>query len=150
LNFVLDASVAVAWCMEDEGGPYVMEVLESLRGSEAVVAHHWSLEVTNALLSAERRGRIDRTGVTRFFTLLLALPIAVDPVGRAIAFQETQRLARAHGLTSYDAAYLELALRTGVPLATLDGRLREAAAAEGVALHLAGWATSEVTPPPSR
>lgn len=136
MNFVLDASLAVAWALEDEGGDYVMDVLDSLRGSEAVVAHHWTLEVTNALLSAERRGRIDGAGATRFSNLLLALPIAVDPVGRAIAFAETQRLARSNALTTYDAAYLELALRTGVPLATIDEPLRAAAGAEGVKLYL--------------
>jgi predicted nucleic acid-binding protein len=136
MNFVLDASVAVAWALEDEGGDYVMDVLESLRGSEAVVAHHWTLEVTNALLAAERRGRIDAPAVTRFFNLLLVLPIAVDPVGRTTAFAETQRLARKNVLSTYDAAYLELALRTGAPLATLDEPLRAAAEAEGVGAYL--------------
>lgn len=136
MNFVLDASVAVAWALEDEGGDWAMDVLESLRTSEAVVAHHWTLEVSNALLAAEHRRRIDGAGVTRFFNLLLVLPIAVDPVARSTAFAETQRLARAHALSTYDAAYLELALRRGVPLATLDAPLRAAADAEGVQIYL--------------
>jgi predicted nucleic acid-binding protein len=136
MNFVLDASVALAWCFEDEENEPALTVLDSLRESEAVVAHHWTLEVANGLLSAERRGRIDGDGATRFSRLLLALPIAVDPVARGTALTETRRLARAHGLTSYDAAYLELAIRVGVPLATVDEALRAAARAEGVTLVL--------------
>ena len=134
MNFVLDASVALAWCFEDEQSEPAMAVLDSLRESEAVVAHHWTLEMANGLLSAERRGRLDGDGATRFSRLLLALPIAVDPVARGTALTETRRLARSHQLTSYDAAYLELAIRLGVPLATLDEPLRAAARAEGVAL----------------
>ena len=136
MNFVLDASVALAWCFEDESAEPALVVLDSLRQSEAVVAHHWTLEMANGLLSAERRGRIDGDGATRFSRLLLALPIAVDPVARGTALTETRRLARTHRLTSYDAAYLELAIRLGVPLATLDEELRRAARVEGVALVL--------------
>ena len=136
MNFVLDATVALSWCFEDEQSEPALTVLDSLRESEAVVAHHWTLEMANGLLSAERRGRIDGDGATRFSRLLLALPIAVDPVARGTALKETRRLARTHRLTSYDAAYLELAIRLGVPLATLDDRLRAAAKQEGVALLL--------------
>jgi predicted nucleic acid-binding protein len=136
VNFVLDATVALSWCFEDEQSEPALTVLDSLRESEAVVAHHWTLEMANGLLSAERRGRIDGDGATRFSRLLLALPIAVDPVARGTALTETRRLARTHRLTSYDAAYLELAIRLGVPLATLDDRLRAAAKQEGVALLL--------------
>jgi predicted nucleic acid-binding protein len=85
---------------------------------------------------AERRRRIDGDGATRFSRLLLALPIAVDPVTRGTALTETRRLARTHGLTSYAAAYLELAIRLGVPLATLDEKLSAAARNEGVTLAL--------------
>ena len=136
MNFVLDSSVALSWCFEDEAAEPALVVLDSLRQSEAVVAHHWTLEMANGLLSAERRGRIDGDGATRFSRLLLALPIAVDPVARGTALTETRRLARTHRLTSYDAAYLELAIRLGVPLATLDEELRRAARVEGVALVL--------------
>ena len=134
MNFVLDASVALAWCFEDESLEPALAVLDALRDSEAVVAHHWTLETANGLLTAERRGRIDGDGATRFSRLLLALPIAVDPVARGTALTETRRLARTHGLTSYDAAYLELALRLAIPLATLDEKLQAAARAEGVRL----------------
>lgn len=132
MNFVLDASVTLAWCFEDEGGAYAEAVLGALRTSEAVAASVWPLEVANGLAVAERRGRLDPAGAARFMELLLALPIAVDPVARSRSLGATHALARARGLSAYDGAYLELALRQGVPLATLDARLREAAAAEGV------------------
>jgi predicted nucleic acid-binding protein len=138
LNFVVDASVALAWCFEDEGGDYALGVLEKLLTSEAVVASHWTLEVSNALLSAERNKRIDAQSASRFSGLLLTLPIAVDPTARARALTETRRLARTHKLTSYDAAYLELAMRLGVPLATLDKPLKTAAIKEGVPLLAVG------------
>lgn len=134
MSFVLDASVALAWCFEDEGGEYAAEVLEALLDGEAFVASHWPLEVANGLLTAERRGRIGARDATRVGRLLLALPIAVDPVERGRALGETSRLARSRDLTSYDAAYLELALRRGLPLATLDEELRNAARAEGAGL----------------
>jgi predicted nucleic acid-binding protein len=85
-------------------------------------------------LTAERKGRIAAQRAIRFTRLLLDLPIAVDPLARRAALVDTRRLARAHGLTSYDGAYLELAIRLGVPLATLDEPLRAAARAEGVEL----------------
>ena len=134
MNLVLDASMALAWCFEDEGGDYALQVLDSLRTEEAVVPTLWMLEVSNGLLVAERRDRIDSATVTKFTRLLLSLPVAVDPAERGRAFGETRRLARAHGLTLYDAAYLELGVRMGVPLATLDGALAAAAETEGVPL----------------
>jgi predicted nucleic acid-binding protein len=134
VNFVLDASVTLAWCFEDEGGEYAERVLGALRTSEAVAASIWPLEVANGLAVAERRGRLDAGVAAQFMELVLALPIAVDPSSRASGLRAAHRLARARGLSAYDAAYLELALRQGIPLATLDARLREAAAAEGVQL----------------
>lgn len=132
LNFVLDASVALAWCFEDEGGDYVDQVLDALRSDEAVVASHWELEVANGLLVAERRGRIESDEVPRVAKLILALPIVIDPTSRRRTLTAVHRLARTHGLSSYDAAYLELAVRHGIPIASLDGPLRAAADAEGV------------------
>lgn len=132
MNFVLDASVALSWCFEDERSEDALRVLESLRSSEAVTASLWPLEVANGLLTAQRRGRLEPARATRLGRMLLSLPIVVDPVARGRAFAATTALARAHGLTSYDAAYLELAVRLGLPLATLDGPLADAARAEGV------------------
>jgi predicted nucleic acid-binding protein len=134
VNFVLDASVTLAWCFDDEGSAYAVQVLETLRSSEAVVASLWPLEVANGLLVAERRGRIDDAGSAGFMELLLALPIAMDAGTRSRTLRSAHGVGRARALSAYDAAYLELALRRGVPLATLDGRLREAAEAEGVPL----------------
>lgn len=105
-----------------------------MRSHDALVASHWGLEVTNGLLVAERRGRIEAGDAARAVALLLALPIAVDPVARRRAFESVHRLGRTHGLSAYDAAYLEVAVRHGVPIATLDTELRAAAAAEGVPL----------------
>ena len=134
MNLVLDASVALSWCFEDEGGEYALQVLDSLRTDEAVVPTLWTLEVSNGLMVAERRGRIGAATATRFTRLLLSLPIAVDPAERDRAFGEIRHLARTHGLTSYDAAYLEVSVRLGVPLATLDAALASAAETEGVPL----------------
>ncbi|HUH13848.1 MAG TPA: type II toxin-antitoxin system VapC family toxin [Longimicrobiales bacterium] len=133
MNFVLDASVALAWCFEDEGGDYADGVLDALRTSEAIAASLWPLEVANGLLTAERRGRVEAGEAASFGRLLLALPIVIDPVARSRAFEATRAAARTHALSAYDAAYLELAVRLGVPLATLDERLGRAAEAEGVA-----------------
>lgn len=137
MNFVLDASVVLAWAFEDAGDGYAVRVLEELRASEAVAASLWPLEVTNGLLTAERRGRIQAPDARRFLNLLLSLPVVVDPVARRRAFEGVHALARTHGLTSYDAAYLELAVRYGLPLATLDERLREAAGEEGLSIFAA-------------
>ncbi len=134
MNLVLDASVALSWCFEDEGSEYALQVLHALRTLEAVVPTLWTLEVTNGLLVAERRSRIDSATATKFTRFLLSLPLAMDPAERRRAFGETRRLAQAYSLTSYDAAYLELGGRLGVPLATLDRRLAAAAEAEGVLL----------------
>lgn len=132
MSFVLDASVTLAWAFEDEGGEYATAVLEALPRTEAVAALHWGLEVTNGLAVAERRKRIDAPAAARFIQQLLALPVAVDPMSRSRVFDSVYRLSRTHGLSSYDAAYLELASRVGWPLASLDGPLLEAAEREGV------------------
>lgn len=135
MNFVLDASVTVAWAFDDERDDYALTVLDALTTSEAVAASIWPLEVANALVTAERRGRIGAAEATRFARLVLQLPVVVEPVERSRAFDTTRQLARRHGLSVYDAAYLDLALTRGVPLATLDGPLRRAAAADGVEVY---------------
>ena len=132
MSFVLDASVALSWCFEDEGGDYVLEVLEALRGSEAIVPALWTLEVSHGLLVAERRGRLEPQAADRFIPMLLALPIAVEPGSRSAAFGDIRRLARTHRLSAYDAAYLELSVRLALPLATTDAPLGAAAEGEGV------------------
>jgi predicted nucleic acid-binding protein len=132
-EFVLDCSVAVAWFFEDETDAYAEAVQDSLATASAVVPALWPLEVGNALLVGERRRRTTEAKVTTFLTLLQALPIAVDDETTTRAWQETLQLARAQNLSLYDATYLELALRRGLPLASLDSKLKAAAAAVGVA-----------------
>ncbi len=133
-RFVLDCSAAMAWCFEDESDGYADAVLDGLVKGTAVVPSHWPLEVANVLLVAERRGRLKEADSTRFLELLGALPIEVDSETHARAIGAILSLGREHGLSSYDAAYLELAMRESVPLASLDQPLRLAAEGSGVSL----------------
>lgn len=130
--FVVDASVATAWVFEDETTPYTEAVLDALAQGKAVVPSVWPLEVGNALVVAERRGRLKEADTVRFLELLRQLPIVVEtePLERLLG--EVVRLAREQALSTYDAAYLDLAMRLGVPLATEDEKLRTAASRCGV------------------
>jgi len=130
-GFVLDASVAVAWLFDDESDPQAEIVLTRLKNEQALVPQHWMLEVRNSLLMGERRGRIRASEVDERLDSLIALPLRSDSEPDLdVAFA----LARAHRLSIYDAIYLELAKRTGLALATLDDRLKQAALSEGLAL----------------
>ena len=133
-GFVLDCSVTMAWCFDDEATPYTDGVRDSLAEMRAVVPALWPLEVANATIVGERRKRLDEARSRRFLTLLEALPIVLDEETGKRAFADTIHLARTHQLSAYDAAYLELAIRRGLPLACLDGKLKAAAAAAGVVL----------------
>jgi len=133
-GLVLDASVAMTWCFPDENSPYAERVLDSLQTHAAFVPGLWAIEVANAVLSGERRKRLQEFEAARFFALLNALSITVDPQTGERASTDTLALARRHGLTIYDATYLELAIREGLALATLDEALRKAAQASGVPL----------------
>lgn len=126
-GLVLDCSVVLAWCFEDESSRYADRVLAHLETGEAHVPTIWPLEVANALLVAERRKRLAEADAGRFVSLLEGLPIAVDSDTPNQAFGPTMRLARSAGLSAYDAAYLELAMRRGLPIATLDAKLKKAA-----------------------
>src|ERR1700691_627470 len=132
-NFVLDASVPLAWCFEDERAALperVLDVLES--GTEMLTPSIWPLEVANAMLMAERRKRITNAQATAFLQRISKLPILVEPIPSSRAFNHILPVARQHQLTEYDAAYLELALREALPLATLDAKLRRAARSAGL------------------
>ncbi|HTU22754.1 MAG TPA: type II toxin-antitoxin system VapC family toxin [Gemmataceae bacterium] len=131
-RFVLDGSVTLVWAFEDETDPYAEAVADSLADVPAIVPALWRLELANALLVGERRSRITEAKVSQFLTLLQSLPISVDDETALRAWPDTLPLARLHDLTVYDAAYLELAVRLGLPLASLDTHLKEAAAAAGV------------------
>jgi len=133
-DFVLDCSVTMAWCFDDEATAYTDGVRDCLADKRAVVPTIWPLEAANATLMGERRKRLDEARSQRFFVLLTALPIVVDDETSNRAFGEIVHLARTHQLSAYDSAYLELAIRRGLPLACNDGKLKNAAVAAGVAL----------------
>jgi predicted nucleic acid-binding protein len=130
MPFVVDASVTAAWILPDEAHPMADECQEGLAVDHAIVPAIWWFEVRNLLLMSERRGRLDRNASSRALELLSTYPIVQDQLPDEVALLD---LARKHSLTSYDAAYLELAIRTKAPLSTLDKRLAMAAASENVA-----------------
>ncbi len=132
-NFVLDASVAVAWCFNDESTTGALALLDRLRTGSGHVPALWELEIGNILLGAERRKRITRARSVEFVGLLGELDIRVDSDLPGRAFQNMLPLARERGLTTNDATYLELAMRLGLPLATKDKALLRAATALRVA-----------------
>jgi len=132
VSFVLDASVALAWALPDEGGDDVQSLFERLVREGAIVPSLWKLEIGNTLLMAERRGRISGAFRAAAMTDLALLPISIDAHTAANAWRGTMDLAAQHRLSAYDAAYLELALREAIPLATFDAALSRAAVAAGV------------------
>jgi predicted nucleic acid-binding protein len=132
--FVVDASVALAWCFDDEASGTADEVLDRLEHDEAIAPAMWPLEVANGLRTAERRGRLDLADVARVRDLLQSLPIEVEVVDLRLALGEVAEIARSLELTAYDAAYLALAARRGLALASVDDRLRRAATTAGVPL----------------
>jgi predicted nucleic acid-binding protein len=134
-QFVLDASITVAWCFEDETTPLSERVLDLLSaGSEAFVPALWPLEVANALLVAERRQRTSVAHATTLLQRIATLPISVEAIEPLRAFDQILSLARQARLTEYDAAYAELALRRNLPLASLDDKLVEAARSLGISV----------------
>jgi len=138
-SFVLDNSVAMRWLLESENlsdQKYSESVLDSLRKADALVPNLWHLEAVNVLLNAEKNGVVSAGEVERFVYQMENLPVHVDPVTAHQAFGRTRALAGASGLSSYDAAYLELAIREDLPLATLDKGLLKAAGNADVGIYL--------------
>jgi predicted nucleic acid-binding protein len=120
-RFVLDASVVLTWCFPDENAIAAQHVADMFkRGDTAVAPSFWPHEVLNALLVGEKRKRISRELVGSFLDDLATLPIVLEQFPAGVVFDRIQHLSREHGLTAYDAAYLDLALSSGLPLATLD------------------------------
>ena len=136
MSFVLDNSVALTWCFEDERTPATTALLVQIGESGALAPGLWPLEALNGLLVAERRGRLDSSRRHRLAGFLHALPIKLDDETANRAWTETLGLAERFGLSAYDASYLELAQRHRLPLASLDRDLRAAATALG--LHVLG------------
>ena len=131
---VLDASVALAWAFPDEGADYADAVLVGLESETILVPSLWAIEVTNGLAVGERRKRLREAEIGRFLALLEGLPILQDVQSPGEAVKGILPLARDYGLSAYDAAYLELAVRRGAPVATLDIDLRKAAREAGVSV----------------
>jgi len=133
-RFVLDCSVTMSWCFEDEQDSYATAILDMLGPSQGVTPSMWPLEVANVLLVGERRNRLTRAASSRFLALLASLPLTIDETAPVQILDKILALARQHDLSSYDAAYLELAMREGLPIATLDEKLRRAAQSSGIAI----------------
>ncbi len=126
-HFVVDNSVVMSWCFKDETNNYADTVLDRFTEAAAVVPSIWPLEVVNVLLVAERQKRLSESESIRFITLLSQLPIVVEHERPEKMMKELLALARANNLSSYDASYLDLAMRKGFPIATLNNQLIEAA-----------------------
>ena len=136
MNFVLDCSVAMAWCFEDEATEATDALLDKIRTQGAVVPAIWHLEVANVIVMGERRGRIQAEQSDLFLEDLALLPIATDESSRGATSAPIAALARRARVTAYDASYLEVAIRRMMPLATRDAALRRAAQSVDVALVL--------------
>lgn len=134
--FVLDCSMTMAWCFEDEGNEYTDAVLDSLKDAIAIVPTIWSLEVANVLLLSKRKKRITEIQAASFIDALSTLPIAIDQTTTARSMHSIFTLATQLDLTIYDAAYIELAIREKIPLLTLDKELIKAAKKLHIPFHL--------------
>ncbi len=122
-SFVVDNSVVMSWCFKDETNQYADAILDCLSEATAFVPSIWPLEVVNLLLVAERRKRLSEADSVRFITLLSQLPIIVEHERPERMMKDLLALARSNNLSSYDASYLDLSMRKGIPIATLDTRL---------------------------
>jgi len=131
-GIVIDASVALAWCFPDEESDYADGVLVALENRATIVPAIWSTEITNALLVGERRKRIRQPEVRRFVELLKSLTILENGQPFAETMSNILPIAREYDLSAYDAAYLDVAVRHGAPLATLDTELQKAGRAAGI------------------
>ena len=132
-EFVLDCSVTMAWYFKDEANAYAKAVRKSLIEVDAFVPGLWPLEVANILVMGERRQRSTEAEASKWLRYLQMLPIRVDDETAVRAWSDILHIARSYQLLAYDASYLELAIRLGLPLASLDDNLKAAAAAAGVA-----------------
>jgi predicted nucleic acid-binding protein len=126
-DFVIDTSVVMSWCFKDETNRYADGILDFLEEATAMAPSIWPLEVGNVLLVAERKKRLSEADSMRFVTLLSELPIIVEQEPPERMMHEILMLAREHKLSSYDASYLDLAMRKGLSIATIDKNLVAAA-----------------------
>ncbi|MDX2503514.1 MAG: type II toxin-antitoxin system VapC family toxin [Gammaproteobacteria bacterium] len=138
-DFVLDNSVAMRWLLESEKASdqkYAENVLNSLKKHDAVAPGLWPLEAVSVLLGAEKRVEVSLGEIERFISQLENLPIHIDPLTAHQAFSRTLALARAYNISSYDASYLELAMREGLPLASLDNKLVKVARKADIGIYM--------------
>ncbi|MFZ0299924.1 MAG: type II toxin-antitoxin system VapC family toxin [Candidatus Sulfotelmatobacter sp.] len=134
-RFVVDASVVLTWCFPDENSALARRVAQKFKeGDTAIAPSFLPHEVLNALLVGEKRKRISGDLIRNFLTDLATLPIALRELQTDAVFDRIQSLSRKHGLTAYDAACLDLAQTSGLPMATLDGDLIRACTRTGVEL----------------
>jgi predicted nucleic acid-binding protein len=133
-SFVIDASVAMTWLFKDEITPATQRLLKELSNKSGLVPAWWYVEIANVLALAERKGRVNTAEIVDFIAVLASAQIEADNEAPQRAFTHLLPLCRNHGLTSYDAMYLDLAQRRKLPLATLDEPLRKAAKKLGVKL----------------
>lgn len=131
---VLDASVTLAWILQEENLTYVNQIQDQVEMAGALVPAIWPLEVANGLVNAERRGRLQTGEVMRVMTFLFQYDITVEMEQSRTLMLETIGLARRYRLSTYDASYLHLAIERGLPLATIDQNLHRAALEAGVPL----------------
>jgi predicted nucleic acid-binding protein len=131
-RIIVDCSVTIAWAFPDEATAATATALSLATQDGIVVPVIWPLEVANVLAMSERRGRITEQKSKRFLRVLHSLNVLIDPIAISTIFDDCLNLARRHQLTTYDASYLELALRSRLPLHSKDVALLHAASAEGV------------------
>ncbi len=131
-GIAIDASVALAWCFPDEASNYADSVLLALENQTVIVPTIWAVEITNALLVGERRKRIRQPEIRRFVDLLKGLSVVEERQKFAETVSNVLPLAREYDLSAYDAAYLDVAIRHEIPLATLDAAMQKACTAAGI------------------
>lgn len=133
-RYVLDCSAALSWLFEDESSPMIDSLLDALPTSTAIVPDLWYIELANSLNVAIKRKRLDVKKVEQIIDRVLLLPIHVSSIHSNDVLTRVRKLAKQHGLSVYDAVYLDLALQLQMPLATLDEKLKTSAHQEGIAV----------------
>ncbi|MDX2163954.1 MAG: type II toxin-antitoxin system VapC family toxin [Gammaproteobacteria bacterium] len=131
-QFVLDCSITMAWCFEDEVTPYAENIMDKLADAIALVPALWSIEVANVLIMAEKKKRISPSTANAFRFMLGKLPIRIEENIPRFYLEHIFKTAKENHLTAYDAAYLDLALQHNLPIATLDKDLQKAAKTQGI------------------
>ncbi len=134
MPFVLDSSVALSWILPDEANPTLDHVCDLLIDDVAIVPPVWPLEIGNVLLVAIKRNRLTPRDMSQLVMVLRRLPFEIDTASTERALEEILSLGKKYDLTTYEASYLELAKRRGIPLATLDGQLRKACLSAKISL----------------